>query len=165
MYSIMYMYMCTLCTCTCTNLHYPREKEHVAIYYSLCLNLFLDHAGSTLLWPEYIAVGTRPLSSLFGANGMITHTPLHGSQQLNYPAPQNHLLLSNAINFVHTHNNIMHNTCIELNIFPSMSLMNLMLFMEATRMGGVVKKNRNTNSTVEAKRGGACTCSSGVPTH
>ena len=151
MYSIMYMYMCTLCTCTYINLHYPREKEHVAIYYSLCLNL--------------LAVGTWPLSSLFGANGMITHTPLHGSQQLNYPAPQNHLLLSNAINFVHTHNNIMHNTCIELNIFPSMSLMNLMLFMEATRMGGVVKKNRNTNSTVEAKRGGACICSSGVPTH
>ena len=152
MYSIMYMYMCILCTCTYINLHYPREKEHVAIYYSLCLNL--------------LAFGTWPLSSLFGANGMITHTPLHDSQQLNYPALQNHLLLGNAINLC-THTTILCtcNTCIELNIFPSMSLMNLMLFMEATRMGGVVKKNRNTNSTVEAKRGGTCICSSGVPTH
>ena len=31
----------------------------------------------------------------------------------------------------------------------SMYLMNLMLLIEATRMGGVVKKNKNTNSTGE----------------
>ena len=46
----------------------------------------------------------------------------------------------------------------ELNIFPSMSLMNLMLLMEATRMGGVVKKKRNTNRTVCTSKAGTGTC-------